>query len=123
MTRWLLAGLLSCLSVPAWAGAWTLDQGHWQIISGLVLSAADRSFGTSAPITFRRELFQTYTEYGFRQDITLFAATETATVNVAQDGGAPFNAVDNAAEAGARFRLDRWLGLEAVSVWPQFQAR
>jgi hypothetical protein len=112
MRRWLFAGLLFCFSTPAWAGAWTLDEGHWQVISGAVVSEADRTFGTTAPITFRRQLFQTYTEYGIRQGITLFATTETANVAVAQNGGAPFQAIDNAAEAGVRVRLDDRLGLE-----------
>ncbi|HVZ27742.1 MAG TPA: hypothetical protein VG798_03720 [Rhizomicrobium sp.] len=112
MRRSILLALL-LLPAPAWAGAWTEGRGKWQLISGLIASEADRTFGTTAPISFRRALFQNYLEYGFRDGITLIGATETATVRIVQNGGAPFQTVDNAFAAGIRVRLDRYLKLGA----------
>jgi hypothetical protein len=116
MRHW-LAGLLMCLPSAALAGAWTQDEGKWQVIAGTVLSAADRSFGAAAPIRFRRALLTTDTEYGVLPQVTLFAATETATVEVQQGTAPPFHAIDNAVEGGARLRFGEWLGLESLGVW------
>ncbi|MBV9548485.1 MAG: hypothetical protein JO256_02300 [Alphaproteobacteria bacterium] len=114
MMRWLIP-LLLCLPSCAEAGAWTQDRGKWQIISGAIASEADRSFGTTTPITFRRALFQAYAEYGFRDNITLVATAESASVRVVQSG-TPFRAVDNAFGAAARFRLDKYLHLGAGNI-------
>jgi protein XagA len=115
MKHILLLLLPLLLPQAAQAGAWTQEENAWQNISGLILSAADHSFGSSSPIRFRRALLQTYTEYGWEPDVTLFAATESAYVDVAQ-GGAPYNAFDQAVEGGLRLRLDRWLGWDDVGV-------
>ena len=109
MKPWLAAAWLLCAPLPAMAGAWTQDEDHWQVITGVVLSAADHSYGSDAPIRFRRALFTSYTEYGLRENLTLFAATESAYVDVTQGGQAPYHAIDNAVEAGARLRIDPWL--------------
>lgn len=66
---------------------------------------ADSSYGTSAPIRFRKALLQTYTEHGWRDGITFFLASESAYVEVTQNRLAPYSAFDNAIEAGGRFRL------------------
>jgi hypothetical protein len=105
MRRALLAAFL-LLPLPAFAGAWTQAEGEGQVILGAIASAADRTFGDATPIRFRRLLMQTYAEYGWRDGITLVAATETASVDVRQNNGAPFHAQDNALSAGLRWRLD-----------------
>jgi hypothetical protein len=108
---------LLVLPMPARAGAWTQARGKWQVITGAIASAADNTFGSAAPISFRRALLQNYAEYGLFDRITLIAATESAYVDVAQNGGVPFHAVDNAFAAGARIRLDRLLGMDAANVF------
>lgn len=110
MKRLLFTGLLLCAPGPALAGAWTMPEGDGQVIASVTASAADRSFGNTSPIRFRRILVQTYTEYGWRDDITLVAATETASVNVTQNG-VPYYARDNALSAGVRWRADSALGI------------
>jgi len=109
MTRALLAFFL-LLPLPAFAGAWTMPEGEGQIITGAIASAADRSFGNTDSIRFRRILAQTYTEYGWKDGITLVAATENASVDVTQNG-TPFHAQDNAFAAGIRWRADALLGI------------
>jgi hypothetical protein len=115
--KWmLLTGLLLCAPATARAGAWTQPEGDGQVIVEVTGSAADRSFGNRAPVRFRRILAQTYTEYGWNDNLTLVAATETASVNVTQNG-APYYAQDNALSAGIRWRADGALG---ISDWGVF---
>lgn len=108
--------LLCLLPCPAWAGAWTQDEGRWQVISGVILSDADRSYDSKVPIQFRRALFQAFAEYGLDGDTTLFAAAESAIVDVRQGSAPAFHADDNAIEGGARWRFDPWAGLSALGV-------
>jgi hypothetical protein len=107
MRRLLFCLLFALTPAAAQAGAWTREAGSWQQISSALGSAADRSFGTPTPIHFRKALLQTYTEYGLSNAVTLFAASESAYVEVTQGGLAPYNAFDNAIEGGARFHLRR----------------
>ncbi len=104
MKAW-LALLLVLPAQGALAGAWTREADSAQQITSLVGSMADHSFDTPAPIRYRKALLQTYNEYGWRDGVTLFAATESAYVEVTQRGLAPYSAFDNAVEGGARFRL------------------
>lgn len=106
----LLAAALCCLSAPAFGEAWTLQEDRVQAITGLVFSEADHSYGSNAPMQFQKTLFTTYSEYGLRDDLTLFVHTESAYVQVEQGGLAPYHAMDNAVEAGARLRVDPWMG-------------
>lgn len=115
MKRRLLCVLL-CAPAPALAGAWTMPQGEGQVIAGVTASAADRSFGNTTSIRFRRILAQTYTEYGWKDGLTLVAETETASVNVTQNG-VPYYAQDNAVSAGVRWRADGTLGLSDWGVF------
>ncbi len=107
----LLFGLL-LLILPcqgALAGAWTQAEDHWQIIGGLIFSNADRGYDSHgygrAPVTFERALFQTSTDYGWSDRLTLFARTETAYAHFRDSFTAPVTALDNALEGGARLRL------------------
>jgi hypothetical protein len=109
--------LVLCLFVlapqAAWAGAWTMEEDHGQVITGLTFSAADRSFGggpnPSSSIFFRRALLQSYGEYGWKDGVTLFGTLESAYVEVTQNGVPPVHAVDDAGEGGVRLRLNSWL--------------
>jgi hypothetical protein len=107
MKQALLCFLLVLAPCAAHAGAWPRDPGSWQVITGFTGSEASRSFGIAAPISFRKALFQTYTEYGLSKSITLFAATESAYVEVTQSGLGSFSDFDQSVELGSRFRLHR----------------
>ena len=70
------------------------------MITGVVLSDANQTFAQHrADKIPPGAAAQTDTEYGWKDDVTLFAATESAYVEVAQ-GGAPYTAFDQAAEGG-----------------------
>jgi hypothetical protein len=92
--------------IPAAAGAWTEDVDQGQFIATVTGAAADRGFdaaGTAQPSPSHRLLLQTYTAYGWREGITVFATTESVYARV----GA-VTAFDNGVDAGARLRL--WYG-------------
>jgi hypothetical protein len=97
--------LLLLTPAPAMAGAWTAEAGSWQQITSLIGSMADRTYGTPAPIRFRKALLQTYTEHGWRDGVTVFLASESAYVEVTQDQLTPYSGFDNAIELGGRLRL------------------
>lgn len=99
------AALALCLSAssPAGAGAWTeaLDQG--QFIATVTAAAADRGFdaaGAAQPSPSRRLLLQTYTAYGWREGVTVFATTESVYARVGT-----VTAFDNGVDGGVRLRL------------------
>lgn len=102
----LAAALLLSLagSQTALAGAWTQAPDKWQLISTLGVSRSARSFdnGGVASVTDRsqREMAQTYTEYGWRDGITLFVQTESVYANTQTGSG-----LDNGVGGGARLRL------------------
>ena len=102
---------------PARAGAWTQEEGRWQVISGVILSDADRSYDSNLPIQFRRTLLQAFAEYGLTAETTLFATAESAAVDIRQGSAPRFHASDNAIEGGARWRFDPWAGLSALGVF------
>lgn len=105
MKRLALLALL-CWPRYALAGAWTQDAGSWQLITGATYSAASRSFDHRGdaviPERSLRGIFQTYTEYGWDEGVTLFAQTDS--VYARTDSGTHF---DNGLGAGARLRLWR----------------
>jgi hypothetical protein len=93
----------------AQAGAWTEPQNHWQAIAGVIFSDADRGYdahgNSGTPVDFERALFQTSAEYGWKDDLTLFARVETAVAHYRDSAVPAVDAVDNAAQIGARLRL------------------
>jgi len=107
MRRALFLLLLLLLPREAAAGAWTREAGGVQQITTLLGSMADHSFGSAAPIRFRKGVIQTHTEYGLTDWLTLIGATESAYVEVTQAGLAPYTAFDHGVEGGARLRLRR----------------
>lgn len=120
MRRWLAALALLFLSRPAFAGAWTEPADHWQVIAALWASSAARAYdGHGAPAHrtgFHKLLFQTNTEYGWNDRLTLFLDSETAYAAV-RDGAVPEQrGLDNAVEAGARYRLTDTFGVLSFQV-------
>lgn len=105
MMRASLLLLLLLFPREVWAGAWTREAGGVQQISGVIASQANRSFGSNAPLSFRKGVIQTHTEYGARDWLTLFATSESAYVEVTQGNLAPYTAFDHGVEGGARLRL------------------
>lgn len=100
------AALLVCLMWPmtAQAGAWTQDPDKWQLISTIGVSQSARSFGSDAaagvPDRTQREMAQTYTEYGWRDGVTLFVQTDSVYARTQTGSG-----LDNGLGGGARLRL------------------
>jgi hypothetical protein len=108
MRVWLLALVLLLMPRPAGAAAWLQPKDGWQVIASAIYTDARHSFGDGArpasPTLFQRGLLQTDTAYGWNDELTLFLRTETANVHV-HDATSRQNALSNAVEAGARYRL------------------
>ena len=123
----ILACVLTLTPAAAQAGAWTQANDSWQVISGIILSSADRSFDGSGnaatPELFRRALFQADIEYGWSDALTLFARPETAYAHVNDSDQAPITALDNAIEAGARYRFAQNLLFDGDLVSVEASAR
>jgi protein XagA len=105
------------LSLPACAGAWTLDRGHLQIIAGSTMSRATRRFDDkSAPsekIAFDKLLAQSWMEYGLTDAVTLFAAPEYILANSGSNSGV-VHARTSSVEAGLRILLLSRIGMLSV---------
>lgn len=116
MKRAMALMLLPC---AAHAAAWTERHGDWQILTSAIFSDATRSFddhgSASYPERFQRLLFTTDTEFGLTDKVTLLLRTETADAHL-RNGATLTNALDNAVEAGARWRFARpgWLADDDV---------
>jgi len=99
--------LLSCSDVRA--GAWTQAEDRWQVISNAIYSDAGRAFDSRSsatrPVLFQRLLVQTSADYGWNDDLTLFARVETANARFANEGTPPVAALNTALEAGTRYLL------------------
>jgi hypothetical protein len=117
----LLALVLLLVSQPVGAAAWLQPEDHWQAIASAVYTDARHSFGDGArpgsPTLFQRGLLQTDTAYGWDDDLTLLLRTETANVHV-HNAASRQNALSNAVEVGARYRLGDGVltGYDVVSV-------
>lgn len=94
---------------PAFAGAWTLQRGHWQTFTTTTESEASRSFdsggGASVPTTFSKLLVQNTFEYGLTGAITLFATPAYVEARVRTPTVPLTIARDSSIEAGARMML------------------
>lgn len=105
------------LPAAARAAAWTLPRHHWQMISGIISSDATQSFDSggnaATPTRFQRLLSQNDIEWGLTDRLTLLVRTETAYAHTRNGTSTAVNAVDNAIEGGARFRLFKGLGILA----------
>jgi protein XagA len=113
------AALAACvlLSFPASAGAWTLDRGHLQIITGSTMSRATRRFDDNAApsekIAFDKLLAQSWMEYGLTDAVTLFAAPEYILANSGSSSGV-VHARTSSVEAGLRILLLSRIGMLSV---------
>lgn len=109
--KYLLLCIALLLPLDAYAAAWTQPRGTWQIITGAIFSDATRSFDSSGDATypqrFQRLLLTSDSEYGLTNRLTLLVRTETANAHVRSGTSAPTNALDNAVEVGARYRVMR----------------
>lgn len=114
--KWMLACLL-LLPLKARGAAWTQGAGQWQVIGSAISSDAQHGYdGQGRAVTpklFQRMLLQTDMAYGWNDELTLLLRTETAYARIRDNDGPLVTAVDNAFEAGARYRLVRGLGLLA----------
>ena len=110
------AFFLFFLPDASWAGAWTLDRGRIQIISGVTVSHAVRGFDHAGKpkqkVVFNKLLAQNTFEYGLTNAVTLFAAPEYVTAQSNMSGGAGLARVQNAAiEGGVRILLLTRIGM------------
>ena len=114
------AAVLAVTPQRAHAGAWTLDRGHVQIISGVTVSRATRRFDASShpsdKIVFSKLFVQNWMEYGLTDAVTLFLAPEYVIASADTDGtGAEFVRAASL-EAGARILLLSRIGMLSLQV-------
>ena len=113
-----LAVLAYLLPELAWAGAWTLDRGQVQIISGTTFSRASRRFDNagkpSQQVAFDKLLVQNSFEYSLTNAVTLYVAPEYVTAQSAGEGQAAIRAHSAAVEAGVRILLLTRIGMFSI---------
>jgi hypothetical protein len=111
----IVAGLLP---EPARAGAWTLDRGQAQVISGVTFSKASRRFDAnskaSQDVVFDKLLVQNTFEYGLTNAVTLYMAPEYVMAQSAGEGQATIRARSAAVEAGVRILLLTRIGMFSI---------
>ncbi len=116
MRALLTAFLAAALPVQAaWASAWTLDRGHWQVFTGVTTSRAKHSFDhdgrPSEAVVFSKMLVQNWMEYGLTDAVTLFASPEYVTAETDM-GRQDLARVHSASfEAGLRILLLTRIGM------------
>jgi len=112
------AVLVLLLAQGAWAGAWTLDRGQEQVISGATYSEASRGFDDASKPTqqvkFDKLLAQNSIEYGLTDAVTLFTSTEYVSAQSSGDRQATIRARSAAVEAGARILLLTRIGMFSI---------
>jgi protein XagA len=110
-----ICAVVLALAGRAEAGAWTLDRGHIQMISGVTASQATRSFdgasSASQRVLFRKMLSQNLVEYGLTDAVTLFAAPEFVTAVSDTNGLGVTRARDFSMEGGVRILLSSRIGM------------
>jgi len=117
------AALLLALAMLAWppsqahAGAWTLAQGHWQIITSTFISRVGKSFDASGKPSAPADIEKTFTgvdaEYGVLNGVTLIFDPQYSRAVSSGSSGLQTE-TDTTIEAGARVRLFDRLGVMAV---------
>jgi hypothetical protein len=109
---------VSCIPSPSWPGAWTLDRGQTQIISGITLSRASKDFdGAGRPtqdVSFDKNFSGTYFEYGLTDDVTLFGSPEYVSAQSQIGNGPTASARSFAMEAGVRILLFAHIGMLSI---------
>ena len=107
----LIVGFLGALSAsPAWAGAFLLEPGHWQIISTYRFSTSSSKYDSNglrvAEKRYGKSEGTSLIEYGFDRDLTLLLSPSLRSVRAQ---GPPDTTGVNigALEMGARWRIYR----------------
>jgi hypothetical protein len=99
------------------AGAWTLDHGQVQMISGLTISHASRGYDhesrPSKVVVFEKQFTQNWVEYGLTDAVTLFVAPEYVSA-VSDTGGGVLRVRDASIEGGARILLLSRVGMLSI---------
>lgn len=110
--------LICACSSRAHAGAWTLPEGNWQIVSMTIVSNADKSFDKNSradvPVSFHKIFSSAYAEYGWNDWLTLIADPEYADATSAAIGRPTQKAADFAFSGGGRARLFDDFGVVSV---------
>lgn len=120
MTRLLLTALLFVAFgfEAAIAGAWTLNRGSLQILSGVTSSRASDRFDVhgspTGSVIFRKLLAQTWMEYGLTDAVTLYVAPEYVTAESGSDSDGATRYRSSSVEAGARILLLSRVGMLSV---------
>lgn len=109
-----MAGVLAA-SGPAWAGAWTLDAGHGQIVVTATPSSADEAFDGTRALTltprYNKFEFQTLFEYGVADWLTAILSPGLQHIDIAAPVGARRTGLGYT-EFGARTRIlqgENWI--------------
>src|SRR5271157_4229307 len=80
----------------AYAGAWTLDRGQVQVITGVTVSTASRRFDAagrpSQNVVFEKLFGQYCIEYGLTNAVTLYVAPEIVTARSGSQGAVTIQA-------------------------------
>jgi len=104
-----IIAILFIVPTAAHAGAWTLPEDAWQIISMSTISDASKSYDAhgnpTEAVTFRKTFASLYTEYGWNDWLTLIAIPEYADAVSGGPGRMTDKARDFAFSGGARVRL------------------
>ena len=119
--RGLRAAFLASALVPAasgaQAGAWTLPQGHLQIIASTFTSRVTKSFDASGrpnlPMSLQKIFTGVAAEYGLLDSLTLIAIPQYVRATSAQPSGT-LSESSASIEAGARVRLLDGFGVLSV---------
>ncbi len=116
----LVAFALAAGSLPgaALAGAWTLDQGQFLIMSGVTASRATHNFDDagrpSEKVLFRKLFAQTWMEYGLTDAVTLFVAPEYVIADTGAEGVGVARTHTASVEGGARILLLTRIGMLSI---------
>ncbi len=120
--RTVLAALLVILLgiQAAKAGAWTLDHGKVQVLTGVISSRASQRFDAhsnlSGRIVFNKQLAQTWMEYGLTDAVTLYCAPEYVLANTGTSGADLARFRSSSIESGARVLLFSRIGMLSVQL-------
>lgn len=106
----MVAALCGASSFPAWAGAFLLEPGHWQVISTYRLSVSSSKYDANglrvAAKRYGKSEGASLIEYGFDRDLTLLLSPSLRSVRAQ---GPPDTTGVNigALDLGARWRIYR----------------
>jgi protein XagA len=115
--KYMIVGLIAAwvLAGTAYGGAWTLQRGQIQIISGVTTSKAQRGFdgkgNAEQRIRFEKTYLQNWMEYGLTDALTIFVAPECVTAASKFENHSTVQARDFSVEGGVRLLLSKRIGM------------